>query len=275
MTSFQRIIKYCATALAIFLIVTIIGGGVTAILTVTGVKSLKNEIAENKEQFSQFEEYIPADQSPEKLYIEVGATNMVIEKGDAFTLRYAGVNFDFIEDEGKLEIESNDSSLFSMGATGQLIITVPEKMSFKKVGVSAGAGDIYIESLVCDSLDLDLGAGQLDIDYIRVKKEADIDGGAGEITIADGCIENLDISSGVGKTEVTAQLKGESSIEAGVGDTKLTLKGEKDSYTIFAETGIGAFRVDGKRVVDGDIIGNGKNIVEIEGGIGAVRVQFE
>lgn len=275
MTSFQRIIKYCATALAIFLIVTIIGGGVTAILTVTGIKSIKNEIEENKEQFSQLEEYIVADKSPESLYIEVGAANMAIEKGDKFTVRYAGTNFSFSEEEDKLKIESNGGSLFSLGFTGQLVITVPEKISFKKVSVSAGAGDIYIESLVCDSLELDLGAGRMDVDYIRVNKDAEFDGGAGEMIIADGSISNLELSSGVGKTDATVHLKGKNTLEAGIGDTKITLKGKKENYTISAETGIGDFRVDGKRVADGDIIGDGKDIVEIEGGIGAVRVRFE
>lgn len=276
MTSFQKLIKYCATALAIFLIVTIIGGGVTAILTVTGVKSLKTEIEENKAQLSQLEEYIPADKSPEKLLIEVGAANTVIEKGEEFALRYAGASFNFHENEGKLEIESNEGSLFSFGGTtGQLIITVPEKMSFKKVEISAGAGDIHIESLICDNLDLDLGAGQVIVDSIRVNKDANIDGGAGEITVADGDITNADISLGVGKAEIISRLRGNSTVEAGVGDTKLTLRGEKENYTITAETGIGDFRVDGERVSDGEIIGDGENIVEIEGGIGAVRVLFE
>ncbi len=275
MTSFQRLIKYCATALAIFLIVTIIGGGVTAILTVTGAKSIKNKYDENKAQLSQLEEYIPADTKPEKLLIETGSAEILIKKGESFTLKYAGVSFGFKEEKGKLTIESNEGSLFSFGAVGQLIITVPEKMSFKKVEISTGAGDISIENLVCDTLKLDLGAGQVSIDNIKVKKNAEIDGGAGEITIAQGNMTNADISLGVGKAEITAQLKGNSTVEAGVGDTRLTLKGNKADYRIVAEAGIGDFRVDGDRVSDGEVIGDGENFVEIEGGIGAVRVQLE
>lgn len=275
MTSFQRLIKYCATALAIFLIVTIIGGGVTAILTVTGAKSLKNKYDENKAQFSQLEEYIPADTKPEKLYVEAGAADILIKKGESFTLKYSGVNFSFKEEDGKLKIESSEGSLFSFGAAGQLIITVPEKMSFKKVEISAGAGDISVESLVCDVLKLDLGAGQVSIDNIIAKKNAEIDGGAGEIIIAQGNMTNADVSLGLGKAEITAQLKGKSTVEAGVGDTRLTLKGNKADYRLVAEAGIGAFRVDGDRVSDGEVIGDGENFVEIEGGIGAVSVQFE
>ncbi len=274
MTTFQKIIKYCATALAVFLIVTIIGGAVTAMLAISGVNSLKNEIKENKAEFSQLKEYTVSGEV-EKLDIEVGAADIVIEKGDTLTVKYSGVNFDFSEEKGKLEIENDDDSFLGIDAAGKLIITVPGKMSFKKVALNAGAGDVYIESLSCDSLDLDLGAGQLDIDSVKVKKDANIDGGAGEMAIASGDINNLDISLGVGKAEIKALLGGKSTVEAGVGELVLTLQGGKDDYTIMAETGIGEFRVDGDRISDGDTVGDGANLVEIEGGIGAVRVNFE
>ena len=274
MTTFQKIIKYCATALAVFLIVTIIGGAVTALLAISGVKTLKNEIKENKAEFSALKEYSVSSEV-EALDIEVGAADIVIEKGDKLTVRYSGVNFDFSEEDGKLEIENDDDSFLGIDAAGKLVVTVPDKMSFKRVALSAGAGDIFIESLSCGSLDLDLGAGQIDIDYIRAKNDANIDGGAGEMVIASGDINNLDISLGVGKTELKALLTGKSTVEAGVGELVLTLQGKKDDYTVFAETGIGEFSVDGERVSDGYTVGDGAGLVEIEGGIGAVRVNFE
>ncbi len=274
MTSFQKVIKYCATALAIFLIVTIIGGAVTALLAISGAKSLKNEIKENKGELSQLQEYTVKNE-PQKLEIEVGAADIVIEKGEVFTVNYSGMNFDFSEKDGKLEIESEAESFFGVDASGELIITVPEKMSLKKVTLNAGAGDIYIESLKCDALDLDLGAGQVDIDTLNVTSNANIDGGAGELIIADGTVNNLDISLGVGKTEIKALLGGKSNVEAGVGELLLTLKGEADDYTITAETGIGDFRVGGDKISDGEVVGSGANLIEIEGGIGSVRVEFE
>ena len=274
MTTFQKIIKYCATALAVFLIVTIIGGAVTALLAISGVKTLKNEIKENKAEFSELKEYTVSSEV-EALDIEVGAADIVIEKGDKLTVRYSGVNFDFSEEDGKLEIENDDDSFLGIDAAGKLVVTVPDKKSFKKVALSAGAGDIFIESLSCGSLDLDLGAGQIDIDYIRAKNDANIDGGAGEMVIASGDINNLDISLGVGKTELKALLTGKSTVEAGVGELVLTLQGKKENYTVFAETGIGEFSVDGERVSDGYTVGDGAGLVEIEGGIGAVRVNFE
>ncbi|MBQ7295238.1 MAG: DUF4097 family beta strand repeat protein [Clostridia bacterium] len=274
MTSFQKVIKYCATAFAIFLIVTIIGGAVTALLAISGVHSLKTEIKENKAEFSELKEYTLKSDEIDKLDIDVGAVDIIIEKGNSFTVKYSGINFDIDEEKNKLEIENDSDSIFGFDAVGKLLITVPDKMSFEKVSLCAGAGDIYIESLNCGSLDLDLGAGEVEIDYLRVKRDANIDGGAGELTISDGTINNPDISLGVGQTSITALLKGKSTVEAGVGELSLTLKGDKASYAVSAETGIGDFRVDGERVSDGDVIGSGESLVEIEGGIGLVRVEF-
>lgn len=274
MTSFQRIIKYCATALAIFLIVTIIGGAITALLAVSGVKSLKNEIKENKAEFSELKQYTLTSEKIDKLDIDVGAVDIIIEKGESLTVKYSGVNFGFEQEKNKLEIENDSDGVFGFDAVGKLLVTVPEKMSFEKVSLCAGAGDIYIESLNCGSLDLDLGAGEVEIDSLRVKTMASIDGGAGEMTIASGFISNADISLGVGQTVISAQLSGKNEIDAGVGELRLTLEGEKESYTVSADTGIGDFRVGGERVSDGDVVGSGENLVDIDGGIGVVRVEF-
>ena len=48
MTSFQRIIKLVADAIAIGLVVSIIGGASTFILAISGITSIKNEIEEAK-----------------------------------------------------------------------------------------------------------------------------------------------------------------------------------------------------------------------------------
>jgi hypothetical protein len=79
---------------------------------------------------------------------------------------------------------------------------------------------------------------------------------------------------GVGKSVVNAKLTGKSDIEAGIGDVKLNLRGGEEIYTLKGEAGIGAIRVGNKALTDDDIIGNGKNIVDIDGGIGAVKVSF-
>ncbi len=280
MTSFQKIIKYCATAFAIFLIVTIIGGAVTGLLAISGLTSLKNDIEENKADSASLQQYTLKTDKIEKLDIDVGAADIIIEKGDAFKIEHTSDSFDFKQKQGTLKIESelDDASGFFLFFSGsdkkQLLITVPEKMSFEKVSINAGAGDIYIESLKCGELDFDLGAGQLEADYIKVKKQGNIDGGAGEITVLSGDMKDMDISLGVGKTNITAKLDGKNEIDTGVGEFNLTLMGEKSDYTISAETGIGVFKVEGASIVGEGVIGNGDSAIDIDGGIGAVNVEF-
>ncbi len=281
MTSFQKIIKYCATAFAIFLIVTIIGGAVTGLLAISGLTSLKNGIEENKADSASLQQYTLKTDKIEKLDIDVGAADIIIVKGDVFKIEHTSDSFDFKQKQGTLKIESelDDASgfflFFSASDKKQLLITVPEKMSFEKVSICAGAGDIYIESLKCDELDFDLGAGQLEADYIKVKKQGDIDGGAGEITVLSGNMKDMDISLGVGETNITAKLDGKNEIDTGVGEFNLTLMGEKSDYTVSAETGIGEFKVGGEKISDSYNVGDGESLIDIDGGIGSVKVEFQ
>ncbi len=273
MTSFQRIIKYGATAFAIFLIVTIIGGAVTGIMGISGLTSIKNRIEENKTDFTSLQQYNVKSDKIEKLDIDVGGADVMFKKGDTFTVEYSGGGFDFEEAGSKLEIDGGAD--FGVDNSIALVITVPEKMSFDKVSLSAGAGDIYIEAIKCDKLDIDLGAGKLEAEYIKAKNSASIDCGAGTLTINSGDISNADMSLGAGKTVVTAKLSGKSEIDAGVGKFTLTLMGDKSDYTVSADTGIGEFKVDGERIRDSYNIGDGESLVNIDGGIGSVKVEFQ
>ncbi len=273
MTSFQKIIKYCATAFAIFLIVTIIGGAVTGLLAISGLTSLKNGIEENKADGASLQQYTLKTDKIEKLDIDVGGADVMFKKGDSFSAEYSGEGFDFDEEKAKLKIDGG--AAFGVDNSTALVITVPEKMSFEKVSLSAGAGDIYIEALKCDKLDIDLGAGKLEAEYIKVKTSASIDCGAGTLIINSGDINNADMSLGAGKTVVTAKLSGKSEIDAGVGKFILTLVGDKSDYTVSADTGIGEFKVDGERIRDSYNVGDGESLVDIDGGIGSVKVEFQ
>lgn len=80
---------------------------------------------------------------------------------------------------------------------------------------------------------------------------------------------------GVGELNLTAALLGNNDLTFGVGKSNLTLIGDRDDYRIDAEKGIGSITVDGKIFTDFDSSGNGQNHVEIEGGIGAIDLEFQ
>ena len=271
MTSIQRLIKLIADAIAIGLVVAIIGGAATAMLAVSGIKSLKNEIQEIKEN-EEFTLYT-IEEIPENITLELLTASLAIETGDKFSV-YCSDGLRVRNKKGTLRIEDTVKELLSISNSHSIVITLPKDIAFSKADISSGTGSIYIERLICDTLDLDLGVGKTEITYIKAKTKADIDGGVGDITVKKGLLNNLDYSVGVGKSDITSKITGISEIEAGIGDVKVSLTGGEKLYTIKGETGIGIMRVGKDRLSDGSVIGDGKNVISVEGGMGAVKVDF-
>ena len=124
-------------------------------------------------------------------------------------------------------------------------------------------------------LDIELGAGELKAGELVATYQAEIDGGAGSITINGGRLNNADIDVGVGELNLTSELSGKSSIDYGVGETNLVLIGEEDDYKIELDKGIGEAWLDGKKMSDDSVYGAGKSFIEIDGGIGELSITFK
>ena len=270
MTAFQRLIKLIANAIAIGLIVAIIGGAATLMLTITGVKTLKDEIQDVKdnEKFTLYS----VEAGTDNISIELMTASLSIKIGDEFSVYY-GEGFRVNSKKGTLKIEDTVKNL-NLARSHDVVVTLPKSASLGKVNITSGTGSIYIERLVCDRIELDLGVGTTEIDYIKAKTHSEIDCGVGALTVEKGLLNNLDYSAGVGKSDITAKITGVSDIEAGIGEIKLSLTGGSDIYTVKGETGIGVIRVGKENLSDNKVIGSGKNVVTIEGGIGSVRVNF-
>ena len=271
MTSNQRLIKLIADAIAIGLIVTIIGGASTLMLAISGITSIKNEIEEAKanETFQQ----VGITNDINKISVNLTKASLAIKTGDKFSV-YCGEGFKVKTKKETLYVDDTLTDLVDITKSNTVIITLPKNKILSKVDISTGTGSVYIERLICDKIDLDLGLGTTDIDYIKVTSKAEIDSGVGNMTITKGIINDIDYSVGIGKSDITAKLTGKGDIEAGIGDVKLSLLGGEKLYTIKGESGIGTIRVGKENLGDDARMGTGENIVDIDGGIGTVRVNF-
>ena len=58
------------------------------------------------------------------------------------------------------------------------------------------------------------------------------------------------------------------------GEAELTLLGSREEYRIQFEKGIGSGTLDGKEMSGGSVYGGGENRLDIDGGIGALRIHF-
>ncbi len=266
MTTVQKIIKYLAIALAAFLSVSIIGG-------VLGTLGILGGLFNNQSPLLSKTKIYSIGSKINSLDIEINAANFTIKTGDVFSVESNLKNLTVNEKDGVLTIRDEIKFVQSY-SDASLILYIPSNYRFDKVNLLTGAGQLSVTELYSKVLSLELGAGQVNINSLFATQSADIDGGAGKVTISNSNISNLDLDMGVGQLNFSSKLSGKSELDLGVGQTNITLMGELDSYLLDLDKGLGSITVDGRKVSDETKLGSGQSLVEISGGVGDISILF-
>lgn len=273
MSTAQKIIKYLALAFAIFLVVTIVSAILTGIYAMSNILGLKKESTENSGEVSTLEVEEINDYS--YLDINIKYSNLKIKIGEKFEVQTNNDNIEIKQNNNKLKIVEEQDSLFWKNSNEEeLIVYIPKNMEFEKVNIETGAGIVNIEEIKAEKLKLNLGAGETIINNI-ISDNVDIDGGAGKFTIENGTINNLDFDLGIGETTINAKITGNNKINTGIGSLKLNIDGNIDNYKLKVEKGIGNIKLNGKQVSNNEVIGNGENVIDIDGGIGEIIINIK
>ena len=274
MTTLQKVIMYLALAFAIFLTVSIVGGILSAVGLLGSLFS--DDDAEWGDVIGETKTYTVSSEISD-LNIKINAADFYIKEGNGFSVESNLKNLEVDEKNGCLtlkdltKIKLNGSNAYENAV---LNIYVPVGTVFDNVNIKTGAGRFTVDSLSAATIGFELGAGDVTISKLIAEKSANIEGGAGRITISDGAIKNLDLEMGLGQLNLTSALTGDCNLDSGVGEMNVTLLGSKDDYELDIEKGIGNITVDGKNVTDFGSSGNGANEVDIHGGVGAINVRF-
>lgn len=263
MTTLQKVVKYLAMAFAVYLAVSIIVGILSAVGLLGGFFG-SDAVTDDVTKYEISSDITALD-------IKINAADFTVKQADTFSLESNLKDLTVTEKNGTLTIK--EKKRFGVYSGAVLTLYVPKETVFKKAEITSGAGRLTVDTLSADSLELDLGAGEVKIKELTVTSYADIDGGAGKITISGGSLRNLDLDMGVGQLNLTSALSGKSELDLGVGESNLTFIGSKDDYTVDIEKGLGNITVDGKNMSSYKST-NGQNRIDIDGGVGAVNVFF-
>lgn len=269
MTSGQKIIKYIAIAIAIFLIINIIG----IILTIfagLGIFFNVKEAITNTENFEEVIDNYPIEEIT-NLDIEINYSKLEIKNGDTFKIECNNEKI-YTEKKGnKIEIKEKNN-WFNKQETSNITIYIPENKIFERTEIEAGAGEINIDKLQTNNLTFSIGAGKVQINELEVFEKAEIEGGAGKADIISGELHNLDLEMGLGELNLTTKLIGNNVIEQGIGKLSINLTDNIENYKIRTSKGLGSITIDGNEVQDDNTYGNGENNIRIEGGMGAIEI---
>ena len=274
MTTAQKVIKYIATAFAVFLIITIISAilsGGYALLSALGLIHTNNNIVtEDLKVISSEVKEVST------LKIDLAFTNLDIKTGDNFKVETNNSKINFTNDNGSVKIkEESQKWLNNNNKASNLIIYIPEDMiTIDETKIETGAGKINIEKLNTQNLYLELGAGDVYIENVIATGETKIDGGVGKAELRSCEINNLKANLGMGEFVFKGKLKGKNEIDSGVGAINIDLMDNKKNYTIDVSKGIGNVTLDGQRLEIDRVYGTGENYLDIDGGIGEIQIEF-
>ena len=261
MSVFTKVMKYLALALAISIIAGIIssiyylGDGI--------VNMFEHEEVSDNVYALEFNDGING------LDVNVSLSKLVIKNGEKFRVESNNKSVIVNNNNGVLKIADGKSL-----KNNNITIYIPNDFIFDKVKIDTGVSSVDIDKLISYNVDLDLGVGNFNINSLTVIDECDIDTGAGKTVINDADISNLDLDIGAGQFIHNGIMRNRTTVDAGVGEVNISLK-NKDSYIIYVEKGIGNITIDGVSVSDGSTYGNGNNKIDISGGIGSIKVNFD
>ena len=266
MKKYQKIIKYCAIAFAIFLIYEIVFGLVSLVSSITNI----GDWSPNVEEIST--KNIPKNVN--RLDIDIAVTNLKIETSKKLEIS-ANDNIKVFRKDKTLYIEEKNKKILNRKKENNLTLYVPEGFIFEYIEMNTGAGKIEIEKLNTKVLDFEIGAGNVEIDTLNVHDTTKIETGAGNFIIKQGTINNLDLEMGIGSVNVTTKLLGTNNIERGVGKINLDLIGNPDDYRINVDKGLGTAKINGDKVTTNQIIGEGDTEININSGIGTIEISYK
>ena len=263
MNATQKIIKYCAIIFALLIIASIIG----FIFNIIGY-FIPNGKVDTKNFYEEYNDV-------KEIFLDSSASKIIIKKGNIFSVKATNVvtNFESSLNNNVLKIKEKVKKLWNKKYEGIITITVTDTM-LDNFEINHGAGKLVINGINVNDFELEHGAGKVELNNVSFQNTS-IEGGAGEIIINSSNLRNLDLDIGAGKTSIEAYIEGKSEINCGVGALDITLLGNQEDYQITVSKGVGTIEIDDIKQKNNTTFGNGQNNIELNGGVGSIKVNFK
>lgn len=297
MSGFQRVIKYCAIALAVVLSLTIIVGCIQIVMFVANIAS-NGDLETATIDFSK--EWSMEEAGELKEIMVSAGTEIKLESGERLSVEGSNLldNCEATLENGVLTISTKNNSDFSIilfdlsWHRSVLTITVPKEIDLEKIYIRSGSDRVYAEDITAKNLTLKSGSGRVHIEDVTLEEfhlesgsgrvevadsalgETDIDSGSGRVELSNVSGKNAVIRSGSGRVEVSGTLLGNTKLHSGSGRVSLKLQGSKDDYYISVNSGSGGFYLNGKKHKDLETGVNTAGELRIVSGSGRVNLDF-
>lgn len=271
MTTTQKIIKYLAIAFALFLVISIFS-------IIFGLsREIISSINSDKKDSKLLEEYTTISNNVnniESFKIDISNDDIEIKEGEKFEVKTNDPDVKFYHENSKVKIKTDKTFSWhlSNSSRGTIIIYLPNEFNITELELNLGAGKIDIDKIFVETLLMDLGAGTMTAKEINVYEKATINGGTGNINIYSGTINNLNLKLDAGNASIQSDLTGSNTLTTGVGKLNLGLSRSKDNYKFDISKGLGNIILNDFEVSEDILIGDGEAKIKISGAIGNIII---
>ena len=271
MTTTQKIIKYLAIAFALFLVISIFS-------IIFGLsREIISSINSDKKDSKLLEEYTTISNNVnniESFKIDISNDNIEIKEGEKFEVKTNDPDVKFYHENSKVKIKTDKTFSWhlSNSSRGTIIIYLPNESNISELDLNLGAGKIDIDKIFVETLLMNLGAGTMTAKEINVYEKATINGGAGNINIYSGTINNLNLKLDAGNASIQSDLTGSNTLTTGVGKLNLGLSRSKDNYKFDISKGLGNIILNDFDVSEDILIGDGETKIKISGAVGNIII---
>lgn len=233
MTEMQKIIKYCALALAIFLIfiivTTISNVGYNILEKTDLINNSNSKLLKNNIVISNNESEI------REIDIDIKSSNIILKTAKNFKVETNNKDIKYSYEDGKVLIKQNNVNkwYFNKNNNSKLIFYIPSEISLEKINLNNNVGDVKI-------------------DFEK--------------------IFNLNIDLDVGDIFVKSMLSGKNIIKSNIGDINLELSLKQEDYKFEFDKDIGEVKLNNNKIKRDTITGNSNNNLKIKTNIGDIKI---
>ncbi|MEG1504995.1 MAG: DUF4097 family beta strand repeat-containing protein [Lachnospiraceae bacterium] len=255
----------------IFAIVCSSMAGVGLILCIAGfTMGVTREdfgIYRNQEEFyyddpEEGQEYVMASKefdNVKSLDVDVQWVSLSIEQYDGAKIKVESdmeEPFQSYIEENELHIATSKGHRDNLERS--ITIYVPRTMELQEASIQVGKGELFIDGIKANDLELTVGAGRAEVSQFQSNQ--------------------FSITVGAGEADVTGSVASEVDGECGVGTLNLTLSGTKQEYNYEIECGLGEIRIEEEEysgISDKKVNNQGMKNIDLTCGLGTVSVDFD
>ena len=186
-------------------------------------------------------------------HIAVGDVNII--PSDKYAIEYAldASKVTYEVKDGTLVVDTQESNKvsmdFSFSSNNYLNIYVPADSEFAKASIRGDVGEINIDSLKFDSLEIISNVGDVTLTKCTVNT-SNIVVNTGDLKLTNCALTSSDIESDTGDVTATnLSVNTKLKVDSSVGDVVIALKSDK--YNLDLKTSVGDIKVNGKEMDDG------------------------